>query len=383
MLWKKAPTMAVDTSTLPRTGVPIGEWLKPAVQPIVALIIAVITGGLLVLALGDNPFQVYWLLISGSVVGTPNILVTLQMMTPLLFTGLAVSISFRAGLWNIGAEGQMLMGALVAGYIGYAWPMPGYLHLPITILGAFAGGAAWASIPALLRVYLNVNELVVCLMMNPIALLLTGFFATHVWKAPGPTNKLPDVLPTAALPPFSVYSQVNAGIIIALACCVLFAIINARTVRGFEWKIMGLNPKFAYYGGIDVPKRALYVMMLSGGVAGLAGAEQVLGQYGAFYDNFSPGYGFDGIAVAMLANFNPIGVVLAAFLFGALNSGSGVLQMMTNLSKYLVQVLQFITVLVLSAQFSWEWLKFRRSLAAAKLNDQTNPSGTSGAKKEA
>ncbi|MDB5562924.1 MAG: transporter permease [Hyphomicrobiales bacterium] len=146
---------------------------------------------------------------------------------------------------------------------------------------------------------------------------------------------------------------------------------------------MGLNPKFAYYGGIDVPKRALYVMMLSGGVAGLAGAEQVLGQYGAFYDNFSPGYGFDGIAVAMLANFNPIGVVLAAFLFGALNSGSGVLQMMTNLSKYLVQVLQFITVLVLSAQFTWEWLKIRRNTTATKLTDQINPSGTAGAKKEA
>ena len=265
----------------------------------------------------------------------------------------------------------MLVGALAAGIVGFAVPMPGYLHIPTATLAAFLGGAAWASIPAILRVYLNVNELVVCLMMNPIALLMTGFFATHVLKAPGPTNKLPDILKTAALPTFSLYSQVNAGLILALACCALFAVINARTIRGFEWKIMGLSPRFAYYGGINVPRRAIWVMMLSGAVAGLAGAEQVLGVYGAFYDNFSPGYGFDGIAVAMLANFNPIGVVLAAFLFGALNAGSVVLQMMTGLSKYLVQVLQFIMVLVLAAKFSWEWRYKRRTLSAAKYSQQS------------
>jgi general nucleoside transport system permease protein len=357
--------MSPETAAMPRMRFSFLRRLQPALHPLVAIVIATIAGGLLVLALGENPFEVYWFLISGSVVGLPNLLVTLQMMTPLIFTGLAVSISFRAGLWNIGAEGQMVVGALAAGVVGFAFPMPACLHLPAAILAAFLGGAAWAAIPALLRVYLNVNELVVCLMLNPIALLLTGFFATHVFKAPGPTNKLPDILKTASLPTFSLYSQVNAGLLLALACCALFALVNARTIRGFEWKIMGLNPRFAYYGGIDVPRRAIGVMMLSGAIAGLAGAEQVLGVYGAFYDNFSPGYGFDGIAVAMLANFDPIGVVFAAFLFGALNAGSAVLQMMTGLSKYLVQVLQFIIVLVLAAQFSWEWLKKRRISAAS------------------
>jgi simple sugar transport system permease protein len=337
--------------------------LRPVVRPLVALLIAAITGGLLVLALGENPFRVYGLLISGSLVGTPNLLVTLQMMTPLLFTGLAISISLRAGLINIGAEGQMLAGALAAGIVGYAAPLPTVLHLPLALLAAFGAGLAWAAVPALLRVRLNINELVVCLMMNPIALLLTGYICIHLLKAPGPTNKLPDILDTARLPTFSLFSQVNYGLFIALACCVVAAIVNARTRAGFEWKIMGLNPRFAYYGGINVPSRALQAMLLSGGVAGLGGAEQVLGQYGAFYDHFSPGYGFDGIAVAMLAGFSPIGVIFAALLFGALNAGSAVLQMMTGLSKYLVQVLQFITVLVLSAQFSWGWLRGRRPLA--------------------
>lgn len=375
--------MSHDVAIAPRGGSNWLRFLLPALHPLIAILIATIAGGLLVLALGENPFEVYWILISGSVIGTPNLLVTLQMMSPLLFTGLAVAVSFRAGLWNIGAEGQMLVGALFAGIVGYAFPMPWFLHLPISIGAAFVGGALWASIPAFLRVYLNVNELVVCLMLNPIALLLTGYFATHVLKAAGPTNKLPDIAASAQLPTFSLYSQVNAGLFLALACCVILAFVNLLTVRGFEWKIMGLNPRFAYYGGIEVPKRAFWVMTLSGGIAGLAGAEQVLGQYGAFYDNFSPGYGFDGIAVAMLANFNPLGVILSAFLFGALNGGSGVLQMMTGLSKYLVQVLQFITVLVLAAQFSWGWLKWRRSRTEAPAPEMMETSETNASQKEA
>jgi simple sugar transport system permease protein len=228
------------------------------------------------------------------------------------------------------------------------------------LIAAFFGGGLWASVPAILRIYLGVNELVVCLMMNPIALLLTGYVSARALKAPGPTNKLPDILDTAMLPNFSLFSQLNAGIFIALACCLIVGFVNSATLSGFEWKIIGLNPRFAYYGGVNVRKNALLVFLASGGVAGLAGAEQVLGVYRAYYDNFSPGYGFDGIAVAMLAKNNPIGVILAAFLFGALNGGSAVLQMMTGVSKYLVQVLQFIIVLVLAAQFSFRWLARRR-----------------------
>jgi general nucleoside transport system permease protein len=333
------------------------DWLAPAVRPATALVISAIVGGLLVLAMGDDPLQVYGVLISGSLVGVPNMMVTLQIMTPLLFTGLAVSIAFRAGLWNIGVEGQLLVGAFFAGLVGWLAPLPTFIHVPLTLIAAMAGGALWAAIPAFLRIKLNVNELVVCLMLNPIALLLTGFFAIHVFKAPGPTNKLPDVLDTAILPQFSLFSQANWGIFIALGCCAIFTVVNNATIRGFEWKIMGLNPTFAYYGGIDVPRRALWAMLISGAVAGLGGAEEVMGVYGAFFDNFSPGYGFDGIAVAMLANFSPIGVIAAAGLFGALDSGGAVLQMTTGLSKYLVEVLQFLTVLILAARFSWEWLR--------------------------
>jgi ABC-type uncharacterized transport system permease subunit len=332
--------------------------------PLFAMVVAMIIGACLIGALGRNPLRVYEILFAGGTSGWPNIAVTLQMMSPLLFTGLSVAIAFRAGMWNIGAEGQMLMGGLAAGVVGAYLPgLPAIVHLPLSVAAAFLGGLLWASIPGLLRVYLAVNELVICLMLNPIALLITGYVSTKLLKAPGPTNKLPDVAPSAFLPNFTVYSQLNAGLFIGLAACVIFAFFNATTVRGLAWKLIGLNARFAHYGGINVPRNALWVMLISGGVAGLAGAEQVLGVYRAFYDNFSPGYGFDGIAVAMLAQNQPLGVIVASFLFGMLNAGSAVLQMDTGLSRDFVQVLQFIIVLILAARFSWKsglWRRLRK-----------------------
>lgn len=335
--------------------------LKTVAAPAFAIAIAVIVGAGLITVLGRNPLEVYGILFAGGLSGWPNVAVTLQMMTPLLFTGLSVAIAFRAGLWNIGAEGQMLIGGLAAGVVGtYVHGLPTAIHLPLCVLAAFLGGSIWASIPGVLRVYLAVNELVICLMLNPIALLLTGYVSTHLLKAPGPTNKLPDVAETAFLPTFTIYSQLNAGLIIGLAACIVMAVFNATTTRGFVWKLIGLNPRFAYYGGINVSRNALLVMLISGGVAGLAGAEQVLGVYRAFYDNFSPGFSFDGIAVAMLSQNNPLGVIAASLLFGMLNGGSGVLQMETGLSKHFVEVLQFIIVLVLAAQFAWQRKMLRR-----------------------
>ena len=344
-----------------RTSTLMDGLVRPVLGPILAVLIAMAVGAILLAAVGENPIYVYATLAEGGLVGWPNLSVSLQLTTPLIFTGLAVALSFRAGLWNIGAEGQMLMGALAAGILGYAVSLPAALHIPLCVAAAFLGGALWAAVPALLRVCLSVNELVVCLMMNPIALLLTGYVSARVLKAPGPTNKLPDILDSAILPNFSLFSQLNAGIFIALLACGVVTLVNSATVRGFEWKILGVNPRFAHYSGINVGRNALAVFMVSGGIAGLAGAEQVLGVYKAYYDNFSPGYGFDGIAVAMLAKNSPTGVIFAAFLLGAMNAGSAVLQMTMGVSKYLVQVLQFIIVLVLAAQFSFSWLARRRS----------------------
>ena len=342
--------MSIELTTARRAG----ALLWPLARPVLAIVIALAVGAVLVALLGDDPLEVYGLLLTGSLQGWNNIAVTLQMTTPLIFTGLAVSFAFRSGLWNIGVEGQMLMGALGAGIVGYAVPLPAFLHIPLCLAAAAIAGAAWAAIPGLLRAYLAVNELVVCLMLNPVALLLTGWVSARVLKAPGPTNKLPDILPSAELPGLSAYSQLNDGIFIAGVLVVVVWLFNRFTLRGFEWKIMGLNARFAFYAGIQVRGSSVAIFLVSGAIAGLAGAEEVMGVYHAYFDNFSPGYGFDGIAVAMLAGFHPFGVVASASLFGALNSGSVVLQMMTGISKYLIQVLQFTIVLLLAARFAWQ-----------------------------
>ena len=331
----------------------ISRVVGPLGRPALAVAVAVLVGAALVAAMGQNPLEVYGLLLDGSLDGWANLSVTLQLTTPLLFTGLAVALAFRSGLWNIGVEGQMLTGALAAGLAGYAVELPWPLHLPLCLLAGALGGAAWAAVPGVLRAYLNVNELVACLMLNPIALLLTGWVSTRLLKAPGPTNKLPDILPSAELPGLSVFSQLNVGLFLGLGLLLAAWLFNRFTLRGFEWKMLGLNPRFAHYCGVGVRGNSVLVFLASGAVAGLAGAEEVMGVNHAYFDNFSPGYGFDGIAVAMLAGFHPFGIALSALLFGALNSGSAVLQMMTGISKYLAQVMQFIIVLLLAARFTW------------------------------
>jgi len=319
-------------------------------RPVLALVAAFVAGGLLVLALGSNPFTVYSQLIRGGLDGWPNIAVTLQSTTPLIFTGLAVAFAFRGGMANIGVEGQMLFGALAAGIVGSAVRLPAPLHVTACLLAAALAGSLWAAIPGVLRAYFNVNELVLCLMLNPIALNVTSFFASRALKAPGPTNKLPDIQPTAELAQLTLFSQVNTGLFIAVVLVGLVLAFNGLTRRGFEFKILGLSPRFAHYGGLRVRSSMLAVMLVSGAIAGLGGAEQALGVYRAYYDGFSPGYGFDGIAVAMLANNHPVGVLASAFLFGTLSSGSSVLQMTSNVTKDLVKVLQAIVILMLAAR---------------------------------
>jgi general nucleoside transport system permease protein len=322
-------------------------------RPAAAVALALLIGAVIIKIMGDDPLLAYQTLISGAFNGTGNLVATLQNTTPLLFTGLAVGFAFRSNVANIGVEGQMLFGALAAGIVGYyVRGLPGFIHLPLAMLAAMLAGAAWAFIPAILKSLLKINELVVCLMLNPMALLLTGFISSYPLKAPGPTNKTYDILPTAQLHQFSDMAQFNTGFILAVALLIIFWLIENRTKKGYEWKLIGQNPVFARYGGISVQTSIVQVFLVSGMIAGLAGAEQALGVYRAFYNGFSPGYGFDGIAVAMLAKFNPLATAYSALLLGALNSGGIVMQMMTSVTRDLIKVLEAIIILLLAADFA-------------------------------
>lgn len=346
-------------------------------RPLVAVCLALAIGAVIIAIMGVDPLLAYGTLFTGAFRGTGNIVATLQNTTPLLYTGLAVGFAFRSNVANIGVEGQMLFGALAAGIVGYAVHLPKFIHLPLAMLAAAAAGALWAFIPAILKAKLHVNELVVCLMLNPMALLITGYFASYPLKAPGPTNKTFDIQPTAALHQFSPSAQLNTGFIIALVLLGIFWIIENRTRKGYEWKLIGQNPTFAQYGGIPVQSNIIQIFAVSGMIAGLAGAEQALGVYRAFYDGFSPGYGFDGIAVAMLAKFNPVGIAYAALLLGALNSGGIVMQMMTSVTRDLIKVLEAVIILLLAADFGFaEFRRRKRTLPILRSEENVGRGST-------
>ncbi len=334
--------------------------LQGVARPVVATALAAVVGGVIMLVLGDNPLTAYGILLAGAFQGQASILTTLQFTTPLIFTGLAVAFSFRAGIWNIGAEGQMLFGAFFAAEAGYMLRLPAPIHLPVACLCGMGGAVLWALIPGLLRALLGINELVVSLMLNPMALLLTSYLADYPFKAPGPTNKTYDIQPTARLAQFTPYSQLNVGIFLALAMAVLLLAFWRLTARGYEFKMIGLNVLFARYGGLNVARGLILAMVISGAIAGMAGSEEALGVYHAYYDGFSPGYGNDGIAIAMLAKNNPVGVVAAALLLGALNSGGQQLQMQSNITKDLVTLLEAVIIFFLAAEFGYTQLRLRR-----------------------
>ena len=210
------------------------------------------------------------------------------MTTPLIFTGLAVALAFRSGIWNIGVEGQMLMGALAAGIVGYALAAARRAEVPACILAAAARrrrlGRRSRRCCAPSSASTNSS---LCLMLNPIALLLTGYVSARVLKAPGPTNKLPDIVDAARSDQLhALFAAQHRHLHRGSPAAFSSRLFNVATVRGFEWKLIGLNPRFANYGGVSVRRNVIGVMLLSGAIAGLAGAEQVLGVYGAYLRQF-------------------------------------------------------------------------------------------------
>lgn len=358
------------------------QGLQGIMRPLLAVVIAAIVGGVVIVILGTNPFSAYGILLSGAFQGWPNVATTLQFTTPLIFTGLAVAFSFRAGIWNIGAEGQMLFGAFFAAEAGYVLNLPPGIHLLVAFLAGIAGAVLWALIPGILRAVLGINELVVCLMLNPMALLITSYLSDYPFKAPGPTNKTFDIHASAQLPRLTPDSQLNAGIILALAVALFLFAHQVWTAQGYEFKMIGLNAFFARYGGLNVARTLILVMVISGAIAGMAGAEEALGVYHAYYDGFSPGYGNDGIAIAMLAKNNPLGVVVAALIFGALNSGGQQLQMQTNVTKDLVTFLQAVIIFFLAAEFGLTRLRLRRRQREALPLESAAPALPGGISEE-
>jgi len=277
---------------------------------------------------------------------------TLLAATPLIFTGLAVALGFQSGLFNIGAEGQLFIGATVATFLGFAVTgLPWFVHLPLVIAGGFVGGALWGFIPGFLKARTGAHEVIVTIMLNYIAYQLVSFILTFPgYQREGRSDPISKITEASSwYPPLVDGLRANWGIFLALAAAAVVSWFLYRSTKGFEFRAVGLNPSGARYAGISIASSTVLAMMLSGGLAGLAGTSQVLGVTHFMSSGISPGFGFDGIAIALIARSRPRGVVLAALLFGAMRAGSTPMQSTTGVPIDLVVVIQALVIMFVAA----------------------------------
>lgn len=353
------------------------KLLRELMFPVIAVVAAFIVGGIIVWLVGDNPFQVYALLLGSALTWPDGIGYTLFYATPLIFTGLAVAVAFRCGLLNIGAEGQLyaaafatawvsikLGGTVITGFdgqpINYAWAsLPALVLVPVAMLTAVLVGAGWGAIPGWLKARFGAHEVITTIMMNFIAVALVSYFTQYFYKAPG--DPIMESVPIGAaahiprlgdfVPGLPNRLPINVAFPLALLACALVYVLLWRTKWGYEIRATGANPSAAEYGGINVRKQIVLAMAVSGALAGMVGINEVLGYRHRYYDGFSDNYGFTGIAVALLGRNHPVGVVLAALLFGMLQRGGIFVDAFSvHVTKDLVQVLQGVVILFVAAE---------------------------------
>ena len=310
--------------------------------PVLSFVLALLFGGIILLLFGINPLEAYQVMIKGSLGSGYALSETLVKAIPLMLTGLGVSIAFRMLFWNIGAEGQLAWGGIAAAFVALFLSdyVPGFTLIPLMMLLAILAGAMWALIPAALKAWIGVNEILTTLMMNYIAILLVEYLYTGPWRDPeGYGFPGSAQFPEAAWLPRLV-GRVHAGLIIAILAAALVWFILSRTRWGYEIRVIGENPKAARYSGMNIARNIVLVMLLSGGMAGLAGMAEVSGIAHRLYQGLTVGTGYTAIIVAWLANLNPWGVLLVAFLMAALLVGGDQIQIALGLPAAVAGVLQ-------------------------------------------
>lgn len=362
--------------------------------PVIAALAAFVIGAGMLLIMGTNPLAAYQAMLNGAF-GNQNALAeTIVKAVPLLLIGLGICISFRAKVINIGAEGQMIVGALMAVAFGLAVQWPGWLALPTAMFIGFFGGALWGAIPGVLKAYFNVNEILSTVMMNAIAVQLMNYLLGGPMMDPKQAEALGKLPETARLdaayhlarllPP----TRLHAGVIIALVLAVVVYILLFHTTLGYRIRAVGFNPFASRYGGIRVRRQVVIALLLSGAFAGLAGAIQIYGlNYRMITDGsptgFTGGAGFNGIVTALFGGLHPLGAIPASFFFGALLVGANAMQRMTQVPSSFVTVLNGMVVVFVVSAAIWKELRERKRRMAAvnespRSMDETQPAQENG-----
>jgi simple sugar transport system permease protein len=314
-----------------------------------AILIAMAIGAVIILMIDENPITVFLTLMRGAFGDEEKIAGTLLQTTPILICGIAACIGLRGGMFNVGIEGQLFLGGFAAAWVGFTFDLPPVLHVLAAISLAVVAGAAWVAVPAFFRVRFGTNEVVSTILANYIATLLTSYFTIFLFKRPGGWSETPPILASAYLPELFSFSRLNIGLLIGLTLAVAVAAFFRWTSIGYSVTMVGSASKFAEYGGINVRRVGFGVLLASGAAGGLAGGIETLGVHHRFMEGFAPGFGFDGVIAALLANGSPIGTIFTALFFGALRSGSLLLEVDTTASREIITVIQALIILAVSA----------------------------------
>lgn len=328
--------------------------------PVISVLLGLIAGAIIMLISGFNPINGYLALWNGAFGDSFYIGETLRQVTPYIFAGLAVAFAFRTGLFNIGVEGQMLMGWLVSVWIGLAFDLPKIIHLPLAIIAAALAGAIWGFIPGFLKARLRVHEVIVTIMMNYIALHVSNYIIRNVLSDQADTTK--EIPASASLKSdffqsITDYSSLHNGIYLAIIAAIVMWFLLEKTTKGYELRSVGFNQHASQYAGMNVNRNIIQSMVISGVFAGLAGAMQGLGTFGfAFLQSSFSGVGFDGIAVALLGGNTALGVVIASILFGGLRVGSLNMPLEANVPNELVEIVIALIIFFVASSYMIKWI---------------------------
>jgi general nucleoside transport system permease protein len=340
----------------------VGALLFPAI----AIVISFVIGTIIMLVTGNNPISAYAALLQGAAGSPTAIGRTVLNATPLIFTGLAVAVAFRAGLFNIGGEGQVFIGAITAAWLGVSLSALGLGAIPLVAVGCIVAGLLWGGIPGVLKARFGAHEVITTIMLNFIAIRLAYYLAQNPLRREGPIPGTEPIPIEARLPLIGFgLGRANWGLLIALLAAAFVYVLLWRTRRGFELRAVGLSPGAANYAGMKLGANTVLALAIGGSLAALGGSVEVLGVYGNMDVPFVANLGFTGIGVALLGRNHPVGVVLGALLLGGLASGAQQMQFATDVPLELADVLIAVILLLVTATKLVELIVGKRARALA------------------
>lgn len=351
----------------------IVKKLKELTFPLASIVVALVLGAVILSAMGYDAGKAYSSLLKGAFGSKNSIAETLIQTTPLIFTALSYAIALRCGMVNLGAEGQLYIGAILGSLAGsHIHGLPPVIHILFVLLCGFIGGALWGLIVAVLKMKFGASELITTIMLNYIALEFVSFCVTNPPfrdATPGAAPRMPSVVDAVKLPIILPQTRLHLGIIFALIAVLIYYVFMWKTTRGYEMRVIGMNPNAGRYSGMNIPVNSILSMFLAGGFAGLGGIINIIGLQYFLTEGFSNNFGFSGVAVALLGVCSPVGIIVSGILFGALNAGGVKMQLLAKVPSASIYMIQGMIIIFAVSRELFIW--FGRKLQKEKAHGVT------------